>query len=226
MSFKNTLQELYQKQKLPLPKYKTVRLGGEEHKPIFISTITLYDGQIIEGTSENTKKTAELNVAKKVLELVNPPKIIEKRSFNLKRKICLFVDIENKPIIEDLLDFIEDLSKIHIHAFASEDHPSLIKLKELKQTRKKDFESIEIIEVPTTRKDGADIGLMLFVGGFLFKKMYKDYIIITNDHYGDALVDCVRGINKMYDWGPSNPRIHCCRTLERIIEKLEEYEFY
>lgn len=220
MSFKNILQELYQKQKLPLPKYETVRLGGRDHRPVFVSKITLFDGQIVEGDQETTKRSSELNAAEKALQLVNPVKNIEPRDFNLKRRVGIFIDIENKPIIEDILNIVGVSTKIHIYAFASEEHPSLIKVK----NKDFDMENFQLIEVPTTRKDGADIGLMLFVGGLLFKKSYKDFIIVTGDHYGDALADCVQGINKMYDWGSSNPRIHCCRTFDKVIQNLVDYE--
>jgi ribonuclease III len=76
MTSKNILQEYFQKNNLELPKYKTQRLGGSDHQPVFVSEVTLYDGRVFSGEKEQNKKAAELSAAQKVLNEIDfkPPK--------------------------------------------------------------------------------------------------------------------------------------------------------
>ncbi|ERM93584.1 hypothetical protein AMTR_s00004p00117700 [Amborella trichopoda] len=60
--YKNLLQELAQKEGLPLPEYKTVR-SGEPHLPIFSSTVEV-DGKSFSGKPAKNKKEAELDAAR------------------------------------------------------------------------------------------------------------------------------------------------------------------
>lgn len=216
MTSKNILQEYFQKNRLELPKYKTQRLGGSDHQPVFVSEVILHDGRVFTGTQESNKKAAELNVAQKVLNEIDfkPKKAVS--TFNLKRKVGIFVDLENKPSIVEEINDSTDIS-VDIFAFASRDHPSLLKLKQTEINCVK-------VEVPSTRKDGADIGLIMSVGGFLFREDYEDFIIVTSDHYGDCLVECVSNIDKMFSWNGKPPRIYCCRTLDRVLKTLGELE--
>lgn len=65
MSSKNTLQELYQKDG-KLPTYSTIQAGGEDHAPVFISTVTLPTGETFTG-SGSKKRLAEIEAAKVAL---------------------------------------------------------------------------------------------------------------------------------------------------------------
>jgi hypothetical protein len=217
MTSKNILQEYFQKNNLELPKYKTQRLGGSDHQPVFVSEVTLYDGRVFSGEKEQNKKAAELSAAQKVLNEIDfkPPKR-SVSSFNLKRKVGIFIDLENKPSIVEEINNSIDIN-VDMFVFASRDHPSLLKLKQTET-------NCIIVEVPSTRRDGADIGLIMSVGGFLFREDYEDFIIVTNDHYGDALVDCVSNIDKMFSWNSNPPRIYCCRTFDRVLETFQKLE--
>lgn len=70
MNSKNQLQEIYQKRKLPLPKYRTVRHGGSDHKPLWISTVVLFDGTKHTGDVFFGKSGAELSAALKAINAV------------------------------------------------------------------------------------------------------------------------------------------------------------
>lgn len=66
--WKNALQQHAQKLKLPLPTY-TCEKGGDDHSPIFISTVE-FGGISCTGGIATTKKAAEMKAAKKAFLLI------------------------------------------------------------------------------------------------------------------------------------------------------------
>jgi hypothetical protein len=79
LSSKNELQEYMQKRKLALPTYETMRHGGTDHEPLWISQVTLHDGSKCIGVQSFTKKLAECSAASKVLNNFLLPSEDEKR---------------------------------------------------------------------------------------------------------------------------------------------------
>ncbi|XP_015899794.3 double-stranded RNA-binding protein 1 isoform X1 [Ziziphus jujuba] len=73
--YKNLLQELVQKEGIPLPIYSTSR-RGEAHEPIFVSSLEI-EGQIFTGEEAKTKKNAEINAAKVAYNALKERKTIE-----------------------------------------------------------------------------------------------------------------------------------------------------
>jgi hypothetical protein len=71
LSSKNDLQELLQRQGLPLPKYETTFSGGPPHSPMWKSRVTLHDGRTFEGADAPTKTHAEKNAAHAALPHYN-----------------------------------------------------------------------------------------------------------------------------------------------------------
>ena len=137
--------------------------------------------------------------------------------FKPQKKTCIFIDLENKHLMVEKL--LENLTEnVDILAFASTDHPSLLKLRE---TLGNTSAQVQLVEVPCTRRDGADVGLILSVGIFLAQENYNNIIIVTSDHFGDALAECVGQIDKMWGGGLESPTATCCRTLESILKALD-----
>jgi hypothetical protein len=99
---KNRLQELYQKRKLSLPKYKTVRRGGPDHKPLWISIVTLHGGTKHTGDVCPTKSDAELSAAMRALETkinqTESPLVNNYSIVNTNSDIKLVVKSNNLPI--------------------------------------------------------------------------------------------------------------------------------
>ncbi|XP_042469917.1 double-stranded RNA-binding protein 1-like isoform X1 [Zingiber officinale] len=60
--YKNLLQELVQKEGLPMPEYNTTRYG-ESHVPTFSATVEI-KGKLFQGDAAKTKRQAETNAAK------------------------------------------------------------------------------------------------------------------------------------------------------------------
>jgi hypothetical protein len=73
ISPKNILQEKYQSAGLPLPKYTTIRCGGEDHIPLFRSTVILSGGHSFESSPNRSKTSAEIDAAQRALACLFPP---------------------------------------------------------------------------------------------------------------------------------------------------------
>lgn len=221
MSAKSHLQEIFQKQGKSLPIYQSVREGGYDHSPRFSATVILANGRKYFGKGSN-KREAEKDAAEQALKDVQkrPPRSRSKKP--VKRvttkpkirksegKICILIDLENKPKIpEELVGHIEP--GMDVIAFASTEHPTL------KSLRDKKLEFVQIVEVPCTRKNGADIGLTLFVG-LLLNQNYESFIIVSGDSFGYCLADCIQNIDQMVKYKGKVPKAVCCKTLEGVLK--------
>lgn len=72
VNYKNHLQEYFQKQCISqLPKYKTIKVGGAAHTPVWRSEVTLFGGGIYTGDASISKSAAEISAAGKALEKLN-----------------------------------------------------------------------------------------------------------------------------------------------------------
>lgn len=238
---KNQLQELFQKKQLPLPKYDTVRSGGADHEPLWISTVTLYNGQKFSGDIYSNKSKADASAALKALRTligvskqtsykpgpvrvppivpntmisvplgqippIVPSKIIsvspgqvapilpivsplvtdlvtrvDKISVSTNTgKTALLVDVENLPKFID--ESISRLNEFTVYAFVGEHHHSV----------DKEFpEGVIKILSPSTRADGTDTCMQVYIGMLLAREAYDNYLIATRDHYGSALVEMI-----------------------------------
>jgi ribonuclease-3 len=68
------LQELIQANSRELPQYQTIKEGGFDHAPIFISTLTLPNHHETFNAKGNSKKEAQKNVAKIALQFMQNKK--------------------------------------------------------------------------------------------------------------------------------------------------------
>ena len=129
MSYKNLLQEYYQKQGKPLPLYNTTFESGEAHIPTWLCILKLEDGKKFQAKGQN-KKTAEMEAANLAYTFVkntmmnsstfnssteseddNPPDAIRIRYEHFSPPIIyIYLDCENQQ--EGIREF--SLSKIKI----------------------------------------------------------------------------------------------------------------
>lgn len=80
---KNELQEYMQKRKHHLPVYDTMRHGGTDHEPMFLSAVILYDGSRYVGSQSSSKKTAEFSAAMAALNALVPSSTERQRSIEI-----------------------------------------------------------------------------------------------------------------------------------------------
>jgi len=73
---KTLLHNLCVKRNIPKPTYDTKREGGEDHCPVFVSTVTLDDGKVYRGPSAPSRKEAEALVSALILEDLDSEKRI------------------------------------------------------------------------------------------------------------------------------------------------------
>ncbi|KAF3441435.1 hypothetical protein FNV43_RR15349 [Rhamnella rubrinervis] len=88
--YKNLLQELVQKEGIPLPMYSTTRTG-EAHVPVFISTVTIEE-EAFTGEEARSKKLAEINAAKVAYNSLK-----ERKSSQVASVLCLTKQGQETP---------------------------------------------------------------------------------------------------------------------------------
>lgn len=181
MSTKNQLQEIFQKRKLSLPIYNINRIGGTDHQPLWQATITyIYDNDTIELTGEicSTKSQATMNVAEKALKSLTQ---IDSIKISSPPRSALFVDVENMPsFIDEVLNHIDNMT---IYAFIGYHHC----------LSKKTWPSSNVIKIlsHSTRPDGTDTAMQVYIGYYLAQNLYDRYYIATHDHYGSTLLEMI-----------------------------------
>lgn len=208
MSSKNELQEYCQKNRYPLPVYNTSILNEKFVCSVFVSFIR--DPFVSEGYT--SKREAEKDAASKVMEYINStfssvttPRVVKKRGG------AIFIDAENKQ--NETIDLIKnyDTDGVEIYVFYTKDHPVGIKFERAKIF---DYPNVHSITTSSHHRDSADNLLIMHIGQL--RTRYSLYIILTNDHFADSVVDI---INENYD----APRAYVARTTERILEILKNF---
>jgi len=186
MNSKNELQELFQVKKLPLPIYDGKRVGGTDHKPAWISQVTLYDGRIF--TSENsygTRKEAEKVAAENALEALKSGTPTEKWMKSTTKRLFIF-DVENNTRI--VLDLIEKIKKIgppplsYLLLILSKKCPVVERIKADLALLKSS--SIELSITDSIEQDAAD--MLIIIKSVQLAEMGMPIYIVTNDHFANT----------------------------------------
>ena len=184
-SYKNALQEYCQKSKLPLPRYETNKVEcGDGNSYMWMTTLYISEELRVEpirGGIEKTKVEAEQSAARLALQFLDVkeaaiPKLVVLRS------TAILIDGENCPrAYESLLRELGD--GYTIYTFASAGHPAL--------SRTNRGSSDLLIAVPSSRKDAVDISMSIHLGMYIAQGSFSRYIIITKDHFGACIPECV-----------------------------------
>lgn len=232
---KNFLQEYYQKRQLDIPKYKSKQVGGDDHTPKWQSKVILSNGKKFIGNISTNKSKAEMSAAEKALSELSsnnngknaintkknnnsnfnksigkPDKISNiKRNINIEKntithgncsvsdRTVLIIDVENLHNFVD--EVCAEIEGLDIYAFIG-CHHSLV--------AKKVFpHGVKRILVPSTRSDGSDTCIQVYVGYWLAQNKYDTYLIATRDHFGSSLVDMITSDSSDLPWGKKNARI-------------------
>jgi hypothetical protein len=201
-NYKNSLQEYFQKNNLPLPNYETKKIGEDRQSNLILwqSTLKLTLGnnkKIFKSKSFPNKKDAEMYVAEQGLKYIEKDetqndnnneikycKSLCKYSFN-EDDILIIIDLDNIQKIDSLEHEIKDFSNIHLFGFIGKlTNPC------------KNNGIIKIIKANDTSKDSADIKLTLEMGK-LINKLNRKHImincyIVTRDHFGECLTNTIK----------------------------------
>ena len=155
---KNQLQEYYQKLHLDAPSYNTETCGGKPNAPLWRSTVTLYDKSFFIGNVHKTKAAAEKSAAFIALSTLSLKPIQNFSEHEYKKKTVMLIDIENMPKFFNEIP-INDLNNPNLVVYGFIGNHSLVdKVNHPKM--------IKVIS-PSTRSDGTDTCMQVYVGMFL-----------------------------------------------------------
>lgn len=191
---KNQLQEYYHKLHLETPSYNTVRCGGKDNAPLWRSTVTLHDNTTFVGNIYKSKSDAEKSAAFIALSTLSLQPI---KSHKYEKKTAILIDIENLPKFFNEIP-INDLNdkNLSVYGFIGMHHSLVDKINHPKLNK---------ITSPSTRTDGTDTCIQVYVGMFLIQNKYDDYIIVTRDHFGASLVEMIKADS--LGWKPCTAKV-------------------
>lgn len=223
MSFKNQLQEHYQKQKLPLPIYSSVRdTSSKDHEAMWISTVTLPEGEKFTSSSQSKKTVAECEAAEKALEylaFLSETKLdCDDGRNNDARNITTTNVVDFSPFSDnEYLKKVKNGMYEKIILIDLENRPDFINVKRMPE----DTIIIGVIGhchalatkecifpkymIKSAVKDAADHGLS-FLAGILsqYIPVTTDVYIVSRDHYAEATVSCLSdAISNMIVYKPN-----------------------
>lgn len=204
-SEKSLLQEYFQIRHLALPKYTSSKCGGSDHNPVWKSKVTFWsvmDNEFKEATGDScrNKVKAENSAAATVLDILRNPNVTTQlqdlnscnqnitREFHrvsgkkriVAERTALFVDVENLPKFVD--EVVKEIEGINIYAFIGYHHCLSEKIFP---------DNVTKVLSPSTRSDGSDTCMQVYIGYMLAHETYDTYLIATRDHYGSALVEMI-----------------------------------
>ncbi len=205
MSAKNILQEYVIKIGFSIPKYKTDRAGGQDHSPLWRSTVTVNGNSIYIITSDlfSTKTNAENSVAKLMYNKINAENSVAELMYD-KIKNSNHHDLANAIDTLDTNDNISNDNLSNTISFSNttnnnDINPDSIFIidESLKHTTfiSKLKNDCDIVVMTTKNRDKLDIfpnvlvlkinnfiiDSSIYIGYLLSQNRYKNYIIITDN---------------------------------------------
>jgi len=206
---KNKLQEFCQKHKNDLPDYETNRIGGEDHQPIFKSSVTIFYEDIKYtkyGNSKPTSKKAEISAAKEMLNHISSIVNSNIKEFKTDTKTYILIDMENIHM-GDFFDKYRFNDNYYFIGFSTENHPSI----------KKASSKIVIQTIKSDRRDACDILMIGITAQLLNVNRNMNIVIVTGDHFGPGLVDFINNF-EAYD----SIKSKSVKTVGELVKYFQE----
>lgn len=186
-NYKNIIQTHLSQLGIPPPIYNTRRVDGTDHSPVFVSEVTVLNQRYVSDRKAN-KKTAELDVAKKVLTAHNnfipDPTLLTTKSNSLlpldliKTNTYIYIDVENIQTCCDDLSNMFDYDPSNVICCLSTSHA----------LASRSYKGTKVL-FPSDRKDACDIGMIMHITILLEHSEVDRIIIVTQDHFAGALRD-------------------------------------
>ena len=192
-SYKNLLQEHFQKNKADVPEYNTFRTDqNKDNNPVWNSVMKI-DGKTFNFEGK-TKKEAEIGVAKIVYDYLTKNSLLEKKKdttlVNRSQKVYQLNEIEldkfNKIILIDgencdfSMDKLEEDTLVLIFA-AKNTTKNIIFQHQVK------YDNCYIFLSECVGKDAADHYLTFFAGKLSMMNLNSNFYVLTRDHYGEFI---------------------------------------
>jgi hypothetical protein len=146
-------------------------------------------------------------------------------SRRLKRDTVLLVDVENIPkIIETYLDkYPTPPENFWIYAFVGKHHPQASILNGSTSGIVGTHPHVSKFLSPSTRKDGTDTYMQIYVGALLYDETFEEYLICTRDHFGGTLVEIIQSNEPGQPWRSQRATLVTC--LEHIENSFDAIGF-
>jgi hypothetical protein len=185
VSFKNRLQEIYQKIGLPLPEYNTVTTNDG----YFISNVSIIHNGKLEGYTGNkeaSKTKAEMSAAELAYNTIKGTIKLSAHNIPVEYEgpsVVLVIDLENKQkALEELSQkYMLPTPDIRVVAFVTKDHGSIPKIKY----------PVEFKIIKCKLRDAVDLAITMWLGRQLVIDSSPTYIIWTGDKFGETVSQIV-----------------------------------
>lgn len=206
---KNKLQEFCQKLQLELPRYQYTTLPtGPNGESAFMCNVKITYQNIAhseEGIASNKKlasKKAVLNLIRKLKTAIKPTEVYIKN--NGYPNVCILIDLENVncDFFQTYKLITNENAILELYGFCHKNHPSL----------KQEHLPYMIYETTnSSRRDAADIKMILTAGELYSMSSDSIIYIITGDHFGDVVTEVLTEDDN------ENKRIFSCNCLEDLL---------
>jgi len=196
-NYKDNLQKLIQKYRLPNPEYVTIK-SGPDHNPDFISTVTVND-EIFRGVMSKTKKFSEVSAAFIALENLD--------NFSENKK-CMLINLDNLQSIYNEIT-IKELSNpnLDIYLFMGKNNYLIDKIM-----------TNEIIKVisPSIEINSTNIYMTMYIGSLLTKNLYDTYFVATDTEFSSILMEIIKYGSLNFD----NKKAYQITNINQIYKNL------
>lgn len=167
-------------------------------------------------SSSNKNSDYPIRTTPKVKPSVEIPRA--KNTPKTTDKTLIIIDVENvHKALDDILSRVSKSKNISILCVISEDHYMKTKLN-LSDPR------VRLIEAPTSRSDGADIGIVLYIGFLLAQESYQQYFIVSKDHFSDAAMDCICKFDEMTGSVGFQRKAYACKSVDKLVDTLQRLD--
>jgi hypothetical protein len=184
MSYKNILQEFYQKKGDPVPRYVTRKVGGQPHQPIWSSIVLVADGSTYYGEELGDKKAAEQSAAKVAYESVIGTVSTRATVKEINNKIIIFVDGENKPnFVQQFYEHYKAPNSI-VKFYTTDGHPSQSKIKQFINEP-----NFELHVAYSTRPNSVDTLILIDLGRNIDEYCDYQFVLASSDKFASAAAE-------------------------------------
>lgn len=176
MNPKSRLNELCQKQNITL-QYKTQRIDGPDHKPVFESIIKFQSKFF--SAKANSKAKAEEELAIQILELFNKSNNSNKNEIFNENKIIL-VDLENVPNIGNLTE------RFKVIGFASK-YGSIYTM-----NTKYTSMGVDMNFINSSANNSADVFMIYYIMKHFEELKNYELVILSRDKFSVAFKEIIQ----------------------------------
>lgn len=188
--FKSKLQEWCMKKYHQPPTYTTSFLKGDAHSPTWKSVVKVADGTEYSAVVNGSKKKAENKVAKDFLSSIgftfaeekdvkdssslSPSKIMKMTNICLSKKTYLFVDLENRGDFKSM--DVQVCPTDQVIGFVAKGNVTFETMKD----------RMKLINVHSSRKDAADIGMVVEGTRMMSLEILDTLLVLSNDAFAET----------------------------------------